>query len=62
MDIAALSMNMAQSNVLEGVGVAMLKNTLDLNDSMGEQLTAMAGSAMELSVNPSIGSNIDISV
>jgi hypothetical protein len=63
MDIASLSMNLAQSNLMSNVGNAMLAKSLDQakvnGDSMEELLDA---SAMELSVNPDIGANIDIRI
>ena len=49
MDIAALSMS-------------MLDKSLDLTADLGENLTAMIDHSMELSVNPHIGANIDISI
>ena len=63
MDIPALSMAMAQQNLLSQVGTAMLSKSLDLMEVAGEGITEMADTAaMELSVNPAVGGNIDISV
>ena len=63
MDIAALSMAMAQVNTQSAYGVAMLSKSLDLASSTGDQIVGMMDvAAMELSVNPHIGANIDISV
>lgn len=62
MDITALSMAMAQSNVNTQFGIAMLDKTLELNDDIGANFVEMIDRSMELSVNPHIGSNIDISV
>lgn len=63
MDIAALSMAMAQVNTQSAYGVAMLSKSLDLASSTGDQIVGMMdAAAMELSVNPHIGANIDISV
>lgn len=62
MDIAALSMSMAQTNLMNSVGIAMLDKSLELNTDLGENLTAMIDRSMELSVNPHIGANIDISI
>lgn len=63
MDIPSLSMSMAQTNLLTDVGTAMLAKSMEqasvITASMTEMLDA---SAMELSVNPDIGGNIDISV
>ena len=63
MDIPGLSMRMAQSNLLTDVGTAMLANTMEQADSVSAAMTEMLdASAMELSVNPGVGANIDISV
>lgn len=63
MDIASLSMSMAQNNVLQNVGTAVLSKAMESNEQMGTNIAAMIDSAaMERSVNPSIGSNIDLRV
>ena len=63
MDIAGLSMSMAQVNTQNAFGVAMLSKSLDQVSSTGSQIVGMMdAAAMELSVNPHIGGNIDISV
>lgn len=63
MDIAALSMAMAQSKSLSTVGVAVLGKALDTQEMAGNEVVKMIDSAaMERSVNPNIGSMIDISV
>lgn len=63
MDIAKLSMNMAQTNLLNDVGTAMLAKSLDMAESMGTSVTQILDSAaLERSVNPDIGGNIDISI
>ncbi len=67
MDIAALSTNMAQTRLLTSVGFAVLGNTLDTAQEAGGQIaellaSAPAASSMELSVNPDIGANFDMSV
>ena len=62
MDIAALAMTMSQINIQNDVGTAVLSKALDTQESMGNQIVNMIDrSAMEVSVNPNIGSNIDIS-
>ncbi len=62
MDIAALAMTMSQINIQNDVGTAVLSKALDTNESMGKQIVNMIDrSAMEVSVNPNIGSNIDVS-
>ncbi len=63
MDIAALSMAMSTVNTQSAYGVAMLSKSLDQASSAGDQIVGMMdAAAMELSVNPYVGSNIDISV
>ena len=57
-DIAAYSMANASIKVQSGVSVAMLDKTLDMQQMMGDELTKM----MEMSVNPSLGGNIDICI
>lgn len=63
MDIAALSMALAQSQLQTDVGTAMLSKSLDMTDTMGDNMAAMLdASAMEQSVTPNLGGTIDISV
>ena len=63
MDISALSMNLAQTNLLSDVGTAMLAKSLEQAETVTASITEMIDSAaMERSVYPNLGSNIDISV
>lgn len=63
MDIPSLSMSMAQTNLLTDVGTAMLAKSMEQANVITASMTDMLDkSAMELSVNPEIGSNIDISI
>lgn len=63
MDIAGLSVAMAAVNTQSAYGVAMLSKSLDQVSSMGDQITGMMDTAaMELSVNPNVGANIDIRI
>jgi hypothetical protein len=63
MDIASLSMSMAQSQLNTQYGVAMLSKSIDLNTQMGDSLVSMIDrSSMEQSVTPYLGSNIDVTV
>lgn len=56
-------MSMAQTNLLTDVGTAMLAKSMEQADIITASMTEMLdASAMELSVNPDIGGNIDISV
>ncbi len=56
MDIAALSMAMAQSQLITDFGTGMLSKSLETFTDIGEDFTKM----MEQSVNPELGGNIDI--
>jgi Trp operon repressor len=58
MDIAALSISMSQAELAQEVGVSIAKLSMDNAAQDFEDLTKM----MEQSVNPNIGSNIDISI
>ena len=58
MDIAALSASMSLADVNSQVGIAVLAKNLDTIEDMGDGIKKM----MEMSVNPHIGGNIDLSV
>lgn len=63
MDIAALSTQIASANMANQVGASLLNISKDLMQQQGaalQQLMASSGAAMELSINPHIGGNIDI--
>ncbi len=62
MDIQGLSVAMSQANILTDVGTAVLAKSMDTSESMAAGVINMIDrSSMELSVNPNIGSNIDVS-
>lgn len=56
--IQTLAMGMAQMNTLSQVNTGLLSMSLDTYSAQANELTKM----MELSVNPSVGNNIDLSV
>jgi len=56
--IPTLAMGMAQMDTLSKVNTSLLDMSLDSFSAQASELTKM----MELSVNPSVGSNIDVSV
>ncbi len=61
MDIAGLSMSMAVGKTQSQVGIAMLDKAMDTNQALGEGLVEMIdAAAMERSVNPDVGANIDM--
>lgn len=63
MDIAGLSTSLSQAKLMTECGVAMLSKSMDSMDALSEGLVEMIdASAMELSVNPAVGSNIDIRI
>lgn len=56
--IPYISMAMAHEQVMSAVGTSMLEASFDVAASQVDSLTK----AMELSVNPAVGGNIDIAV
>ena len=63
MDIASISMAMAQTKSLSNVGAAVLNKAMESNEIAGQGIMKMMdAAAMERSVNPSIGSNFDMLV
>ena len=61
MDIAGVSMALSQIKTGNDVGVAVLNKAMDANESMGDGLVKMLERAdMERSVNPKVGSNVDL--
>ena len=63
MDIAALSTNLANMDLMSKVGTAVLSKTMDTNEVLGAGLVEMIdAAAMERSVNPGVGEIIDVRV
>lgn len=63
MDIAGLSTSLAAINTQSKVGVAVLSKAMDTNEELGAGLVQMIDSAaMERSVNPAVGGNVDIRI
>lgn len=61
MDIAGISMELSTQNLQSKVGTAVLGKTMDTNEALGAGLVQMIdAAAMEQSVNPGIGANVDI--
>lgn len=60
MDIPSLSMALAQTDVLNSIGTAVLAKSLDTMEATGAQMVDMMRTSMELSVNPAVGANIDV--
>lgn len=63
MNIAGLSMNMSMIDTKSQVGTAVLGKVMDSNELMGQNMVAMLDSAaMERSVNPAVGGNLDLRI
>ena len=63
MDIAEVSMALANASVLSQVGTAVLDKALDASRELGAGIVQiMDAAAMELSLNPNVGANFDIRV
>lgn len=62
MNIPELSTALANVELSQKVSVAVLAKALDSAEVTGDTLVQMMDRSMELSVNPSVGSNIDIYV
>ena len=62
MNIPELSTTLANMNLQNQVGVAVLSKPLDSTEQSGTSLINMMDRSMELSVNPNIGSNFDMYV
>ena len=60
MDIPTLSTALAGAELMNSVSTAVLSKALDNAEVTGESLIQMMDRSMELSVNPSIGSNFDM--
>lgn len=63
MDIAAVSMALSNISMQSQVGTAVLDKAMETNEALGDGLIQMMdASAMELSVNPDIGSNLNLRI
>ena len=62
MNIPELSTTLANMNLQNQVGVAVLSKALDSTEQSGTSLINKMDRSMELSVNPNIGSNFDMYV
>lgn len=63
MDIAALSIVLNQNKVQEQVGLSVMKMAMDVATKQVDSLTSLASvaaKAMESSVQPFLGANLDI--
>lgn len=63
MDIASLSMGLSVASVQNAVSIQVLSKAMDTNEVLGAGLVNMIdAAAMEQSVNPHIGGNMDIRI
>lgn len=62
MNIPKLSTTLASLDVANKVSIAVLDKSLETQKQSGASLISMMDRSMELSVNPNIGSNFDMSV
>lgn len=62
MNIPELSTALANIQLTNQVGIAVLDKALESSEVSGQSLLSMMQNSMELSVNPSVGGNIDILV
>ena len=63
MDIAGVSIALSDYSTKSQVGMAVLSNALDNTEQLGEGLVKILdAAAMEQSVNPGVGANIDIRI
>lgn len=63
MDIAGVSMEMANISLQTKVSTAVLSKAMDTNEALGNGLVQMIdAAAMEQSVNPNVGGNFDLRV
>lgn len=63
MDIAAMSVVFSQSKVQQQVGISVMKMAMGVEATKGDSIASLAGEstkAMESSVQPNIGANLDI--
>lgn len=58
MEITALSADLSLADVSTDIGIAVLSNSLELIDDMGEGMLKI----MESSVNPELGQNVDLRI
>ena len=63
MGLVSMAVNFKNAMTMNDVSTAILAKTLDTNRNLGQGMVEMLDSAaLERSVNPAVGGNIDISV
>lgn len=63
MDIAGVSTALANISLQSQIGTAVLSKALDTNETLGAGMVQMIdAAAMERSVNPNLGANLDVRI
>ena len=63
MGLVSMAVNFKSAMTMNDISTAILAKTLDTNRNLGQGMVEMLDSAaLERSVNPAVGGNIDISV
>ena len=63
MDIGALSLTLSDTRIRNDISMAVLDKSMDVEKQAGEAMIDMMNrSMMEKSVNPNVGSGLDISI
>lgn len=63
MDIAEVSMALANFTQMSQIGTAVLSKAMDTNEELGAGMVQMIdAAAMELSVNPNVGAHFDMRI
>lgn len=63
MDIAGLSTALSNISLQSQVSIAVLDRAMDSEEALGKGVVEMMNAAaMELSVNPGVGANVDIRI
>ena len=62
MNIPELSTVMANMKIMDQVGVAVLDKAMETSEASAASIINMMDRSMELSVNPPIGGNFDMSI
>ena len=62
MDIAALSIIMSQSKAQDSTNILLLKKAMSLNKENNQILAQMISDTPQVSINPDLGTNLDVTV
>ena len=62
MDIAAVSIIMSQSKAQDSTNILLLKKAMDLNKENNQMLAQMISDTPKVSIDPNLGTNLDVTV